>query len=141
MKAIASTTNTHVQNESSLLAGGLRPPAPPRYPRGLRPPDPLNSGGLRPPDPLRFWGLRPQTPMKCERGYGSGLTTKPAFGSREGGRPKQWQVTNLVHGGCDSSRLDLRAPIWPAEAATAADLKGDLGWPSCPRKKYKVFQN
>ena len=27
-----------------------------------------------------------------------------------------------VHGGCDSSRLGLRVPIWPAEAATAADL-------------------
>ena len=32
-----------------------------------------------------------------------------------------------VHGGCDSSRLGLRVPIWPAEAATAADFKGVLG--------------
>ena len=117
MKAIASTTNTHVQNESSLLAGGLRPPARPRYPGGLRPPDPLNSGGLRPPDPLRFWGLRPQTPVPFEGGYGRGLTIIP-----DSGQPSPWPANSLVLGGCDSSRLVLSVPIWLAEAATAADL-------------------
>ena len=32
-----------------------------------------------------------------------------------------------VPGGYDSSRLGLRVPIWPAETATAADIKGGQG--------------
>ena len=40
-------------------------------------------------------------------------------------------------GGCDSSRLGLRVPIWPAEAATAADLKGGSGGAEPPEEKIK----
>ena len=107
--------------QTPLHPGGLRPPDP-LNPGGLRPPDPLNSGGLRPPDPLRFWGLRPQTPMKCERGYGRGLTTKSslwkprqcptqAIASHKPGpwrlrqQPTWLKSSNLACGGCDSSRL------------------------------------
>ena len=52
---------------------------------------------------------------------------KAAYANCESGRPKQWAVTSLVSGGCDSSRLSLSVPIWPADAATAAGLKGESG--------------
>ena len=93
----------------NLLAGG--PPPSPRYPGGLRPPDTLHSGGS-------------QTPVKCQRDYGRWLTTKPAHGSCDSGRPKQWPVTSLLPGGCDSSRPGLGVPVWPAEAATARSPQG-----------------
>ena len=121
---------------------------PHRYPRlnkgflpsgRLRPPDPLHSGGLRPPQtPCDSGGSAPRPPVKCERGHGRGLTTKPAYGSCDSGWPKQWPVTSLVPGGRDSSRPGLGVPIWPAEAATAADLKGGVwggGAPPPGKKK------
>ena len=79
--------------------------------------------------------------MKCERGYGRGLTTEPAYGNRDSGRPKQWPATRLVPGGGDSSRRVLSVPIWLAEAATAADFKGGLGGrnPPPPCKKKEIF--
>ena len=72
------------------------------------------------------WGLRPKTPVPFKHGYCRGLTGKPAYGSYDSDGPKQWPVTTLVSGGCDSSRLGSRVPIWPAEAATAANFKGGV---------------
>ena len=48
---------------------------------------------------------------------------------------------NLIGGGCDSSRLALSGRSWPAEAATAADLKGGVrgGGRSPSRKKVQTF--
>ena len=54
-------------------------------------------------------------------------------------RPTWLKRSNLACGGCDSSRLGLGVRTWPAEAATAADLKGGSGGAKPPQeKKFKL---
>ena len=97
---------------------------------------------LAPPRPPAILGVCPQTPVKCERGYGQGLTAVRLRSDRGYGRgltavrPRPDRGPTAVRplpGGCDSSRLGSRGPIWLAEAATAADFKWGSGGRSSPR--------
>ena len=111
MKSYSTSVKTHRDQKSfSQRAVTLR------YP-----------GGLRHPDSLRFWELRLQTPVPLNAVMAAAWRLSLSGGGRDSGRPKQWPVTSPVLGGCDSSRLGLRIPIWLAEAATAADFKGGSG--------------
>ena len=115
-----------------MSCASLQPPlsreaAPPQTPciLGAAPSRPPALREAAPPEPPAILGAPTLEPRATDRGYGRGLTTKPPCGGCGGGQPKQWPVTSLALGGCDSSRLGSRVPTWLAEAATADTVMSD----------------